>query len=234
MKKLVPILVFVCIFSTVRGQNTEFRLNFNSGSFFFSGPSSEVDGMINYSLDKEDGYTNNPFGKSGELGYGASISLSRVTKSNIKFGIDAGFELAKSKIIINTVWLHGKGINKNIQADGKTTITHNFINIFPNLGYRFKYSKLNIDLDFGVDFGYLTKATEKGSAKSDLREYTTSRDRKYIDLDIRPRFQILFSKNKYGGYIGYSIGLKNYKSGFDGGTNIVFSNMFRLGLSYKL
>jgi hypothetical protein len=221
-------------FISVNGQSSDVCIKLNSGFFFFSGASSVKSGMINYNLDKEDGYTNNPYGKNSELAYGLSLDLVRVTKSKFIFGVDLGYEILKSRININSIWLHGDNNTESINADGKTTINHNFVNIFPYFGRRFVYSNFDIDLNLGLDFGYLTKATEKGSAKSDLREFSTSRDRKYIDFDIRPRLQIMFSKNKYGGYVGYSRGFVNYKSGFVGGTNLVFSNLFRFGLSYKL
>jgi len=119
-------------------------------------------------------------------------------------------------------------------ATGKTNLNSSFLNLFPSIGYQFSNSSLNFYFDGGIDFGYCLNAEEKGYAKSESREYETIRDRKTINLDIRPRIQLGIQKNKIGGYIGYSKGLKNYKSGFIGGTNEAFSEIIRIGLTYQL
>ena len=62
----------------------------------------------------------------------------------------------------------------------------------------------------------------------------TEIDRKTIESDIRGRYQLTISKNKIGGYLGFSNGIRNYKEGFVGGTNVAFSRMLRFGLLYKL
>ncbi|MBK7233713.1 MAG: outer membrane beta-barrel protein [Saprospiraceae bacterium] len=215
------------------GQTTELSFRLNSGLFSFTGASAESVEKINYNLETEDGYTNNPYGNKPALSIGASINLSRILSSNLKFGIDLAYEILRSKIEIDGVHQNSRIINETIVANGQSYLNFSYINLFPSIGYRIKVSDFNLDIDGGMDFGYCLKAYERGYAKSSTREYETQRDRKTINFDFRPRLQIAFIKNSLGLYLGYSVGLVNYKSGFAGGVNEAYSNMIRFGLIYK-
>ena len=234
MKYLFTITLTIAFFTNSFSQITEYCIQLNSGLFYFSGISAESTGQINYNIDREDGYTNNPYGAKPGLSYGVSANLARITMSNFRIKLNLGYELLKSKIDINTVWQHSNLVNESIEVEGQTYLSFNNINLFPSFGYRFLISDFNIDIDAGLDFAYILKATEKGSAASSLREYKTVRDRKSFNTDFRLRFQISVSKNKIGGYVGYSKGIRNYKSDYIGGTHIAFSNIIRFGIIYKL
>ena len=231
-KLITILLVFLSL--TIYGQSTEYGIQVNSGFFRFSGESAEKTEQINYNLNKEDGYTNNPYGSKYGLSYGISANITRTTKSNLRLGIDLGYEILRSRIDINAVWQHSDNINETVLATGKTNLNSSFINLFPSIGYQFSKSSMILFFEGGFDFGYCVNAKEKGYAKSESREYETNRDRKTIEFDVRPRIQIGIQKHKIGVYIGYSKGLINYKSGFDGGTNEAYSEMIRIGLTYKL
>ncbi len=229
------ITVFLVVLSlNIYGQSTESGIRVNSGFFRFSGESAEKSTQINYNLDKEDGYTNNPYGNKYGISYGISASVTRITKSNLRLGIDLGYEILRSRIDIDAVWQHGANINETVLATGRTNLNSNYINLFPSIGYQFFNSSFKLYFDGGLEFGYCLNSMEKGSAESESRKYETIRDRKTIELDIRPRIQIGIQKNKIGSYIGYSKGLRNYKSGFDGGTNEAYSEILRVGLTYRL
>ena len=234
MKKIVLLLITILFLTGVHSQNTEYSLRFNSGLFSFSGQSAEASTFINYNSDRNDGYTNNPYGSKSGLSYGISGNISRITKNNIIFGIDLGYELLRSKIEIDRVSEYNGTINQMIEANGKTYLNNSFINILPTIGYRFSESKLTFDLSGGIDFAYCLGATEKGSATSTTREHITKRDRKTIDTEFRPRIQIGIYKRKIGIYLGYSKGLKNYKSEYVGGVNEAFGNIFRFGIKYRI
>lgn len=216
------------------GQSTEYKIQVNTGLFKFSGESAEKTESINYNLDKEDGYTNNPYGRKYGISYGVSANMTNITKSNIRLGIDLGYEILRSRIDINTVWQHSSIINETVSAKGKTNLNSSFLNLFPSIGYLFSNSFYHLYFDGGIDFGYCLNTEEKGYAKSESREYETNRVRKTINLDIRPRIQMGIQNNKIGAYVGYSKGLINYKSGFTGGKNEIYSEMIRFGLTYKL
>jgi hypothetical protein len=234
MKKTLITLMLSALTLTGFSQSTELTARLNSGLFYFSGESVESTEQINYNLESERGYTNNPYGNRPAISYGISANISRITKSNFKLGIDIGYEILRSKIEINRVSLWD-GINATSEeVDGQTFINNSFINIFPSLGYRKSIKSINLDFDIGLEIAKCLTSAEKGEAKSSTRTYETDVDRKTIETDIRGRFQLTVSKNKIGGYVGYSNGIKNYKEGFVGGTNLAFSRMIRLGLIYKL
>lgn len=227
------LVLFLILFSAgVFGQNTEFRLALNSGVFLFSGASAQKYSRINVSGQANSGYTNNPYGSAGALSYGLSGNIKRVTKNNVALGVDAGFETLRSKVKINGI--NGSTGNGSPEsAKGKTILSSNFINLFPFIGRRFYREAVSFDIVGGFDIAYCLKTTEKGSASAaDGTKYTTSRDRKTISTDFRPRIQFSADYKNTGVYLGYSQGLINYKSGAVGGTNICFASLLRFGLMY--
>ena len=60
IKLITVLLLFLNL--NIFGQSIEYKLQANSGFFRFLGESAEETEQINYNLDKEDGYTNNPYG----------------------------------------------------------------------------------------------------------------------------------------------------------------------------
>jgi len=234
MKKHLIIIILVFAIINIYGQKTNYIVQLNSGLFKFNGISVEGTEKINCNIIDEEGYTNNPYGNRPTLSYGISLGFTRIYKSNLRFGFDLSYEILKSKINIDGVWVYNNIINETVNAIGQTYLNFNFVNAYPSIGYQHLVSNINIYIDIGIEYGYCIKAYEKGYAKSNLREFKTRRDRKTISSDIRPRIQIGIEKNRIGGYIGYSKGLLNYKSGYIGGTNEAFSNMIRIGLKFQL
>lgn len=234
MKKDFIAIFFVVLSLNVFGQSLQYGINLNSGFFRYTGESAEKAEQINYNLDKEEGYTNNPYGNKYGLSYGISANIKRITRSNLRFGLDLGYEILRSRIDISAVWQHNENINETVSAKGKTILNSSFVNLFPSVGYQFNKSSMILFFDCGFDFGYCINENERGNAQSELRDYETSKERKTIEFDFRPRIQVGIQKHKIEGYIGYSKGMINYKSGFVGGTNEVYSEMIRVGLTYKL
>jgi hypothetical protein len=233
MKKTLFTLLLSVLTLTGFTQSTELTARLNSGLFYYSGESVEGTEQINYNLETERGYTNNPYGNRPALSYGISANISRISKSNFKFGLDLGYEVLRSKIVINRIWQYDEIINESVEADGETYMNNSFINIFPSLGYRKSIKSINLDFDIGFDIANCLTSTEKGNAKSSIRTYKTDVDRKTIETDVRGRIELTVSKNKIGGYLGFSNGIMNYKGGFVGGTNGAFSRMIRFGAIYK-
>lgn len=52
--------------------------------------------------------------------------------------------------------------------------------------------------------------------------------------DYRMRSSLTVNYKQWGFLAGYSYGLRNYKSGFIGGTDKAYSRFIRLGISYRL
>jgi len=232
IKKILFTFIALCFLNVSHGQKTEFRASLNSGLFSFAGEDAEPVSFINFSDQTNSGYTNNPYGSKGGPGIGLSGNIKRVAKKNFIFGADLGYELLRSKTKIIRIHGYTGSSTYSLNATGKTFLNSNFINLHLFMGYRLPANKIDIDFTGGLEIGYCLNATEKGSATaSDGTKYETSSERKTIDFDFRPRIQIDAHYKKVGAYIGYSFGLTNYKSGYDGGANECYARLLRFGLT---
>ena len=233
MKKLILTLTSVFLLTITYGQKTEFGVSLNSGLFSFAGQSAVSTSFINSTSDQTNsGYTNNPYGSKNGLCYGFSGNIKRVSKRSFVFGLDMGYEVLRSKVSINQI---SGFTGTSTDASGQTILTSNFININPFLGYRISTKQVNFDITGGFDIGYNLNTEENGNATAiNGIKYETSRDRKTIKWDIRPRIQVSAYYEKLGLYLGYSIGLSNYMKGYVGGTNEAYSRIFRFGMTYQI
>lgn len=214
---------------SLKAQQFEVRTSLNSGFYSYRGNGAESVSRINGTI-----YTNNPYGSKGGLSYGLSLNIRKVTKSNFIFGADLGYEMLRSKVKLDYFDVIG-----DIASDfeGKTYLNTSFINLFPYLGGRFNINKHAFDLVGGMDIAHVLSAKEKGDAKSiDNAQFhiETSRDRKNIKRDLRPRIQLSTDFDKMGLYAGYSHGVRNYKAGFTGMNVETYSRMWRIGVTYRL
>jgi predicted nuclease of restriction endonuclease-like (RecB) superfamily len=169
------------------------------------------------------------------LSYGLSANIKRVNKYNFVFGFDLGYEILRSKIQVNSVVDYSGMVNYTFDARGQTFLNANFINLNPQIGYRLSVKQVSIDLLTGYDVAFCLNATEKGkTTTTNGTEFSSSIDRKTINSDIRLRFQVSTGFKKMGAYIGYSLGLANYKSGYVGGVNECYARLFRFGLTCQI
>lgn len=232
MKRIVTACLVFISTSTAFGQKTEFSVALNSGLFSFGGTSAASTSFINANPSQVINYTNNPYGSKNGFGLGLSANTKRITKGGFIMGLDFGYERLSSKITIDRVAITSTGE----AATGKTNLNFDFLNLNPNLGYRFNAGNTSFDLTGGFDFGFVLKATEKGKATTASgTTYTTDRDRKTLRTDIRPRVQLTTNYKKVGVYVGYSYGLSNYMEGYiGGGPWETHSRLTRFGLSYRI
>lgn len=228
-------LVFLFTFKAA-GQHTEFGISLNSGLFSFRGPSAEKVSFLNISQSPEATiyYTNNPYGSKNALLYGLSINVQRITKKNIIFGTELGYENLRSKISIDKVFYNDDVNDKIITVSGETIFSHSFINLNPYVGYRIILNKYSLDFNTGFDLGYCFLAHEKSSidTKNGFKD-SNSKDRSTIRFDFRPRIHSTLNYKNCGIYLAYSYGLVNYQSGYVGGINECYSRIIRFGLDYK-
>ncbi|MEI6586484.1 MAG: hypothetical protein WCL56_10370 [Sediminibacterium sp.] len=235
MKNSFLTLLLALFLTNVFGQKAEFKLAFNSGLFSFYGQSAEKYSQINLSNQSNAGYTNNPYGSMLGICYGLSGNFKKITKNNLNFGLDLGFETLRSKVNITAI--NGNTGNSIFYytASGQTFLNYDFINLFPYIGHRYKIRKLSLDVVGGFDIAYCIKVTEKGDAiATNGIKYTTSVNRKTLSTDIRPRIQLAVDYYKAGIFLGYSYGLANYKTGYTGGKNECYSRLIRFGLTYRI
>jgi hypothetical protein len=228
MKKLLIPFIITISMNYSFGQKNEIVISLNSGLFSFSGNSAKSVSAINYDIKNNSGYTNSPWGSQNGLCYGLSVNAKRVTKKNLIFGIDLGYENLRSKISIDRVNAYA--------AVGQTFLNNNFINLHPYIGYRIKFNKVSFDLTGGLEGAWRLSAYDKGSAVAENgTTYSISRDRNEDIFDIRQRVQLSSNFDKFGIYIGYSNGLYNYLSGYVcGGSSGGYARLIRFGLTYKL
>lgn len=230
--------MFIAAATVVSAQKTEISASLNSGLFSFSGSGAEKTSSMNVSDPGREGYTNNPYGSKNGLSYGLSVKIQQVFKQKIIIGAGLGYEMLRSKISLNRVSITPYDIGFTVQnnATGKTNLNSQFINLDIFGGYRFDHKKIRLDVTGGFDIAYCAKAMEKGKAKTTAGEiFTTSIDRKTTSIDFRPRLQLAASYKKVGVYLGYSLGLNDYKNNYIGIYNkYTYARLIRFGLTYRL
>jgi hypothetical protein len=234
MRKLLLPLPALLAISTAFGQNTEFGLSLNSGLFSFAGHSATGTSAIN-STAKLPNYTNDPYGSRPGWCDGLSAELRRVTRRRLLVGVSLGYETLRSRLSLTAVNVFNGVDAYSVAAHGHTDLTSRFINLFPSAGYRFTPGRLTVDLTGGLDLGYCLSAAENGKAYAgNGATFSTSRDRKTISADVRPRLQLSVGFQKTAFYVGYSYGLANYMAGYIGGPDAAYSRLLRFGLQYRV
>jgi hypothetical protein len=229
MKHFYLFLFIILIPLSSMAQQLEVRASLNSGFYSYRGSGAESVSRINGTS-----HTNNPYGSKGGLSYGLSLNLKKVTKSNFIFGADLGYEMLRSKVKLEYFDVIGDIAS---QFEGKTYLNTSFINLFPFLGGRFNISKQAFDLVGGMDIAHVLSVKEKGDAKSiDNAQFhiQTSRDRKNMKMDLRPRIQLSTDFGKMGLYAGYAHGVRNHQANLIGMDVEAYSRMWRFGVTYRL
>ncbi|UOQ52705.1 hypothetical protein [Hymenobacter cellulosivorans] len=216
------------------GQQTEISAHLTSGAANFRG--SSVAGSSSIILSQTAGsgpYTNNAYGSRIAFSYGVAGQVQRLTAgSRTLMGVQAGYELLRSRVQIVSVV---DRTNKLIPTAGKSTLTNSFINVHPFFGHRFDFSNVDLDLTAGPEMGLLLHSQEKGEAVNLAgNRYTTSLGHDHPELDIRFRANLTAQFQHVGVSLGYSYGLTNYRKSELGGTGEAYSQVFRVGLSYRL
>lgn len=235
MKKILVLLIALYSSATF-AQKNEFLISFDSGLFSYTGESASGKSIIilNDPSNFNSGRTNNPFGSKNGLCLGLSLNYKRITKKNTIYGINLGYQSLKSKTEIEQVYF-GSTFLLPKDVVGETFLINNGFNLFTAVGKRFVLKDIPIDLIGGLNFDFITSTTEKGKVEdSNGTEYSSSLNRDGKKLDFGPRIQLSTEYKKYGIYIGYAAGLVNYKEGYVGGTNSVYSQNIKFGLTYRI
>lgn len=233
MRKIALLFIQIIFISSAYGQSTEYSLHLNSGLFSFEGASTISNTFI-IERTSNGAYTNNPFGSNYALLYGLSTQVQRVTRGNLIFGLQGGYEALRSSVNITHV-VERDNAGAMTPASGNTIFKHSSINVYPNLGYRFSIQGLNLDITAGPEVGLLLNSKEIGEAQ--LENGTTIKtdyNRYNPDNDYRIRSSLTVHYKRWGISAGYSHGLNNYMSGYVGGPTEAFSRFIRFGVAYKI
>jgi hypothetical protein len=243
MKLLPKILIIFLVLTKSYSQKNELKICLNSGLYSFRGDASAAKTnmyFVNYPPIVFIS-TVNPYGIKNGLSSGLSLNFQRVLKENIIFGINAGYQSNKSKILIDIVDIDESSNIQIKEVDGQSYVTNNSLLAYPFFGYRFENNIIPIDLLAGINFDYILSTKENGSAiDSNNVEYNTSSDIQTINLDVSPKLQIATEYKKFGVILGYSFGLVNYyRDDYVDSMNYneikkAHSNLINFGVTYKL
>ncbi|WP_445666270.1 hypothetical protein [Fodinibius sp. AD559] len=232
MRKLGLILLLFIFISTAYGQSSELSVHLNSGLFSFGGQSATKNSII-IANDAGSNYTINPYGTKKTFSYGFSAQLQRITNYKLIFGLQAGYELLRSRVNINDV--SGEFLDPPSSASGQTTFKNGFITLYPNIGRRFIFNDLNIDLTMGPELGFNILSREQGEATTNNNIVVkTDRERNHANTDFRLRSSLTVYYKNWGISTGYSYGFRNYSGDLVGGNRERFSRFIRFGITYRI
>ena len=215
------------------GQKKQITFQANRGLFSFGGESASSTSFMNISdVGSIPNYTNSPYGKNSSFSYGFGIQFQQLTSKNFMYGLQLSYESLSSKLTIDNAY--GE-ITWSVE-DGETILTSNFINIFPSIGQRVNLFKdIDSDFLFGFDFGIGLLSKEKYNLTTNQGHYISgTNERELPNIDFRPRIEFINYYKNFGLSIGYSYGLTNYQSGFEGGDREAKARYLRFGLNYRL
>ena len=234
MKKFVFLVFSFLLISNAFAQRTEYSIHLHSGFFSFGGESAASHSFIIVSdVATIDNYTNNPYGKEPTPSYGLAGQINHITKQNLIFGIQSGYEVLRSRVDINGI--SGEFMVAPEVTSGNTVLSHGFINLYPHVGKKFIFDEIEADLAIGPEFGFNTFSREKGEANLDndtTVQTDTERNDPGTDIRIRPQLTLLFQN--WGISAGYSYGLHNYSANLTGGNRKRYSRFIRFGISYVI
>jgi len=215
------------------GQKRQISFQANSGLFSFGGKSATSTSFMNISdVGSIPNYTNSPYGQNSSFSYGVGIQFQQLTIRNFIYGLQLSYESLSSKLTIDNAY--GE-ITWGVE-DGETILTSNFINLFPSIGQRVKiFNGIDSDILFGFDFGIGLSSKEKYNLTTNQgHKISGTNERELPNIDFRPRIEFINYYKNFGLSIGYSYGLTNYQSGFEGVDREAKARYLRFGLNYRM
>ncbi|MCB2407622.1 hypothetical protein [Hymenobacter lucidus] len=214
------------------GQQTEVSFHLTSGAASFRGSSAAGSSFIIAPMMGEGPYTNNIYGSRPAFSYGVAGQAQRLTEGENLVGVQAGYEVLRSRVQIVSVVNRS---NQVIATDGKSILTNSFVSVHPFGGHRFELPGVALDLTAGPEMGLLLHSEEKGEALSPTgARYTSSRGHDHPEVDIRFRANLTAHHQRTSLSVGYSYGLTNYRRSELGSTGEAYTQVFRVGLGFRL
>ncbi len=233
-KAFLILLSFGFVSPAAFSQRTELSLHVNSGaSAFVSNAPNDQSALVQYDWAyRTDYFADNPYGGKFALSYGLGVQVTRVTRGSILFGLQAGYEVLRSRVAIKdyfaprATWVR--------PATGIVSLEHHFLNAHPFAGYRVLDKAVTLDVTVGPEAALYLSGREKGKATLDGGQTVTiNQRRRDIRIDGRARVGITASYRRVGLSAGYSRGLVNYTGNLEGADREHFARFLRLGASYR-
>ena len=233
MKKYLFLLISSVSFSAALGQKIEFAAQVNSGLSWFGGESATSRSFIIVSdVANQTNFTNHPYGKKPGTSYGFSGQVQRVTKRKLVLGLQAGYEVLKSKLAITDVSMDTYKLV--LITDGETILRNEFTNWQFFVGKRLGRNNWKLDITAGPEVGFCQNSHEKGFAKSsDGYQFTTDLNRTHPKADWGARLHVAAYYQKIGLSLGYAHGLSNYQANLEGANLKTYARITRLGIVYR-
>jgi hypothetical protein len=248
MKTLLLTLFGICLLTQLHAQQSEFSLQASGGLFHYSGTSAAFSSyIIQNGTASKDNYTNDPYGHKDAFSYGVSVQEQYIAKSGFILGVQAGYEILKSKVDITQVrpFLYfddapGAAAYPYTPSAGQTFLQDRSINFNPYLGYRLKMKAVKLDLMPGVNLGINLSSYDKGkaiTATNPSATYTTDLKLAKAPTDVQLKLGAAAYYNKFGVTVSYGHGLTNYTIlPLSNATEVTkaHSEQFNFGLSYRI
>jgi hypothetical protein len=250
MKKILLTLLSTFLLTQLYAQGYEFSVLANCGLFHYSGNNTVSSSFFNGAVaGSKAGYTNNPYGNENAFSYGADFQAQHVAASGFIFGLQAGYDVLRSKVDITSVYTSNSGVifyninggqadENNPPTKGQAYLQSGDINLNPYVGYRFRIKNVKIDLLPGIDMGFNVNTHEYGKATDNSGNvYKTDLDRGKMTADFRLQFGTAVWYKRFGIMANYAHGIVNFSSDLLNDSPTTYttnSNVFRFGIIYRL
>ena len=215
------------------GQKMEYSAHFNSGGSAYRGPSARSSSILFISDVAGEGPFYNDGSYTSRLGfsYGLAAQVQRITQKQDLFGVQAGYEVLRNRQNITEI----NGFRFQTSASGHITLTNQYVNAHPFFGHRFALKTIALDLTAGPEVGLLCRShlVENITTESGYT-YSGKFDSNQPKLDVRARLNLAAYYKHIGLTLGYSRGLTNYYGDYAGGRSEAYSQLFRVGLAYRI
>lgn len=219
------------------GQTNEIKFRVNLNSFSFGGPGSSYETYNKTPVnDPKSPIVDNPYSSNRTISFGTGLSFQRNTKSKLVFGLSVSYD--RLLVLIKTT----NGIiydNRIISGDGSNKLTLHYANLHPFVGFILtKNVSSRIEVKLISDICYLLKSREELTFNSNEGVFEFNNNRVHPKNDIRIGLGTSINIKRFGLNLEYLIGIKDFdpykNSPLVDVDNSIYSNIFRLGLSYMI
>jgi hypothetical protein len=231
--KIFYILPFLLSCQIGLAQRTTFSVGLNSGFSQFFGKSAVKSASVMTPDPLSSGLprASNRLGGSNAATFGASVSVSREFKNHFLLGLEAGYEMLRSRTDIEVFQVD----DMLMQTDGYNINNNKFINLFPSAGYDFLLGeKVRLAVTGGADFGIGLSSKSKLVVPEHYDNMYSNNEGLVPGLDFRPRAQIKVSGDRLGLALSYAHGITNWLNGWAGGATDLHMRAWRIGVQYRI
>lgn len=205
----------------------------------YRGSGTEATSFVNYSnyAGYERGYTNNPYGSRLGTGFALGGRVQRVGRRQGLLAFDLGYDWARSRTAIATLYYSAGYANTAYAATGSAHLRSQGLTAFLGLGHRFRMGPLALDVLAGPELAGQLGARETGHGTyNNGTAWATDTDRGgRFPLDGRLRADATVWRGRVGVSASYSYGFANAQAGLVGGpVREAHIRTLRWGLAYRL